>query len=326
MTKILGLSRDETARLVHEGNVSITVVGLGYVGLPLATLFALEGAKVFGCDVDPELVKMVNTGRSRIIEHDVSWLLDAGARTLKNTCPNCGIQLFEHQQEVFCPSCGRLAIIDAYGARLEPRHSEIHRSLISKRVSLQSLLEKVVAAGRLTARTDTASAVTESDVVLVAVGTPLGNGYIPDKSAITAASRATAQGLKVGDLVVVKSTVPPGTTEGEVKPILEEGSGLRCGEDFGLAHMPERIKEGFALYEFKTIPRIVGGVDRRSAEAAASLFSVFPAPIHLVGEPSVSETAKLFENTYRDTNIALANEFAVICLSLIHISEPTRPY
>jgi len=312
LAKILGIPQDETVRLIRKGEVSIAVVGLGYVGLPLATLFALEGARVLGCDVDRELVEMVNAGRSRIIEHDVSWLLDAGARTLRNTCPNCGVQLFKYKQEVFCPSCGRLATLSEYGVRLEPRHSEIHRSLLSKRVSLQSLLEKTVAEGRLTATTDTASAVARSDVVLVAVGTPLLDGH-PDKSAILAASRSIARGLEVGDLVVVKSTVPPGTTMREIKPILEEGSGLSCGGEFGLAHMPERIKEGFALYEFKTIPRIVGGVDRRSGEAAAYLFSVFPAPVHLVGSPSIAETAKLFENTYRDTNIALANELAVIC-------------
>ena len=313
MVKILGNSRDETVRLIHDGKVSIAVVGLGYVGLPLATLFALEGARVFGCEVDPKTVEMVNAGKSRIVEHDVSWLIDAGARTLKNTCPNCGVQLFEHRQEVFCPSCGKLATLDAYGVRLQPRHSEIYKSLMSKQVSFQSLLEKVVSAGKLTATTDTTSAVAESDAILIAVGTPLGEEHIPDKSAIIAASRAIAQGLEKNDLIVLKSTVLPGTTEGVVKPILEEGSGLKCGEDFGLAHMPERIKEGFALYEFKTIPRIVGGVDERSAEAAASLFSVFPAPIHIVGSPSISETAKLFENTYRDTNIALANELAIIC-------------
>ena len=313
MVKILGIPRDETVRLLHEGEVSIAVVGLGYVGLPLATLFALEGARVFGCDVDRELVDMVNAGRSRIVEHDVSWLLDVGAQILKGTCPNCGVQLFKHHEEAFCPSCGRLATLDEYGVRLMPKQSRAQGLLISKKVSLQSMLEKVVAKGNLKATTDTVSAVAQSDVVLITVGTPLQDGHIPDKSAILSATRTIAQGLGEGDLVVVKSTVPPGTTERDVKPILEEGSGLKCGQDFGLAHMPERIKEGFALYEFKTIPRIVGGIDERSAETAASLFNIFPAPVHVVGSPSISETAKLFENTYRDTNIALANELAIIC-------------
>jgi len=325
LVKILGIPREETVGLVHEGKVSIVVVGLGYVGLPLATLFALEGAKVLGCDIDQELVDMVNSGRSRIVEHDISWLVEEGARTLKNTCPDCGVQLFDYEKEVFCPSCGRIATLDEYGVRLTSKLSKIHGSLMSKKVSLQSMLEKTVVSGNLKAMTDTALAVAQSDVILVTVGTPLRDGSIPDKSAILAASKTIGQGLEAGDLVIVKSTVPPGTTERDVKHILEEESNLKCGQDFGLAHMPERIKEGFALYEFKTIPRIVGGVDERSAEAAASLFSVFPAPVHLVGAPSVSETAKLFENTYRDTNIALANELAIICEKIgVDVLEAVR--
>ena len=325
MTKILGIPQDDTVRLVRRGEVTIAVVGLGYVGLPLATLFALEGGRVLGCDIDQELVDMVNAGKSRITEHDISWLVEAGARTLKNTCPNCGVQLFNYEREVFCPSCGSIATLDEYGVRLTSELSKIHGSLMSKRVSLQSMLEKTVVSGNLKAMTDTASAVAQSDVVLVTVGTPLQDGGIPDKSAILAASKTIAQGLEVGDLVIVKSTVPPGTTEGEVKHILEEESNLECGQDFGLAHMPERIKEGFALYEFKTIPRIVGGVDERSAQAAAFLFSVFPAPVHMVDSPSISETAKLFENTYRDTNIALANELAIICEKIgVDVLEAVR--
>jgi UDP-N-acetyl-D-mannosaminuronic acid dehydrogenase len=325
LAKILELSQEKIVELVHDGEVSIAVVGLGYVGLPLATLFALEGARVYGCDVDKELVKMVNAGRSRIIEHDISWLLNEGAKTLTSTCPNCGIQLFKYRNETFCPSCGKIAAVDEYGARLGVEISETHKSLMSKKVSLQSLLEKTVSTGNLTATTDTSSAVSKSDVVLIAVGTPLKDKYLPDKSAIITASQTIAQGLEVGDLVIVKSTVPPGTTEREIEPILENGSGLECGKDFGLAHMPERIKEGFALYEFKTIPRIVGGVDQRSTQAAAALFSVFPAPIYQVGSPSITETAKLFENIYRDTNIALVNELAIICeLMGVDVMEAVR--
>jgi len=313
MVKVLELPQDEVMRSIRNGQVRIAVVGLGYVGLPLATLFAIEGGRILGCDIDQELVDMINKGRSRIVEHDLSWLLDSGAETLDKTCPNCGVQLFSHQQETFCPSCGRLASIEGYRVILSPEISEVHKTLNSNMISLQSLLEKVIDNGNLRATTETASAVAESDVILIAVGTPLREKNMPDKSAILSASRAIAEGLEGGDLVIVKSTVPPGTTEGDIKPILEEGSNLKCGEDFGLAHMPERIKEGYALFEFKTIPRIVGGVDQRSAEAAASVFSIFPAPIHIFDKTAITETAKLFENTYRDMNIALVNELAIIC-------------
>lgn len=313
MVKVLDLPRAEVVRAIKHGKVTIAVVGLGYVGLPLATLFAEEGAQVIGCDINPEVIQLVKAGRAQIVEHDVSWLLQEGAKALDNTCPNCGVRLFSFKSEVFCPSCGRLAAISEYGVSLSDKVAKAHRILVKKRISLEKLIKKVTKEGRLKATTDVSSAAKEADVILICVGTPLKPDKTPDGTALIAACNSVGKGLKRGDLVILKSTVSPGTTEDSVKPILERESGLKAGADFGLAHVPERIKEGHAIFEFRTIPRIAGGIDHRSGEAAASIFSIFPAPVHIFDSPRTTEAAKLFENIYRDVNIALVNEFALIC-------------
>ena len=318
MVKIYRLKQDETVKAVRKGSVTISIVGLGYVGLPLSALFAVEGAKVIGCDIDPKIVKLLNEGKSHIVEHDVASLLNEGAEMINHTCPNCGVRLLKYKDETFCPSCGRLAVVSSYGARLLETAARAHSELIGRRTTLDSLVQRAVEAGRLHATTDTTGAVRESDVTLITVGTPLSERNEPNTAAIIGAGRAIGKGLTKDSLVILKSTVSPGTTEGIVKPILEEESGLKAGSDFGLAHMPERIKEGHALLEFRTIPRIVGGVNRRSGEAAAALFGVFPAPVHVFDSPRVTETSKLFENIYRDVNIALVNELAQVC-ERIHV-------
>lgn len=318
MDKIYGLQHDEIVKAVRSGDVTISIVGLGYVGLPLSALFAAEGAKVIGCDIDPKIVKLLNGGKSHIVEHDVAGLLNEGAEMINHTCPNCGVRLLKYRDETFCPSCGRLAVVSGYGARLLQTAARAHSELVGRRTTLDSLVQRAVKAGRLHATTDTTGAVKKSDITLITVGTPLNERNEPNTAAISEASGAIGKGLKKDALVILKSTVSPGTTEGIVKPILEQESGLRAGSDFGLAHMPERIKEGHALLEFRTIPRIVGGVNQKSGEAAAALFSVFPAPVHVFDSPRVTETSKLFENIYRDVNIALVNELAQIC-EKIHV-------
>lgn len=299
-------------KATQRGKVTIAVVGLGYVGLPLATLLADEGAQVIGCDINPEVIRQVKAGRAHIVEHDVSWLLKEGAKAIDTTCPNCGVRLFSFKSEVFCPSCGRLAVISEYGISLSDKVAKAHKPLVKRRISLESLIKKVIKEGRLRATTDAVSAAKEADVILICVGTPLKPDKTPDNTALISACNSIGKGLKEGDLVILKSTVSPGTTEDVVKPILERESGLRAGADFGLAHVPERIKEGHAIFEFRTIPRIAGGIDHRSVKAAAAVFSIFPAPVHIFESPRITEASKLFENIYRDVNIALVNELALI--------------
>ena len=313
MVKVLDLPKANVVKAIKRWKVTVAVVGLGYVGLPLATLFAEEGAQVIGCDINPEVIRLVKAGRAQIVEHDVSWLLQEGAKALDNTCPNCGVRLFRFKNEAFCPSCGRLAFITEYGIRLSDEVAKAHKMLVKRRISLEKLIKKVTKEGRLRATTDVTSAAKEADVILICVGTPLKPDKTPDNTALISSCNSVGKGLKKGDLVILKSTVSPGTTEDVAKPILERESGLKAGVDFGLAHVPERIKEGHAIFEFRTIPRIAGGIDHRSAEVAASVFSVFPAPVHIFDSPRTTEASKLFENIYRDVNIALVNELALIC-------------
>ncbi len=165
--------------------------------------------------------------------------------------------------------------------------------------------------GRLTATTDGIKASRDSNVKIIAVPTLLrGNGE-PDLSAVESAASSIAMGLKKGDLVILESSVPPGTTRSVLKPILES-SGLKAGKDFGLAYSPERISEGRALRDIvESYPKIVGGIDERSTNVAAVLYSfIAKKGVIKVSSDIVAEFEKLAEGVYRDVNIALANELA----------------
>lgn len=328
MLKILGLPPSEITEQVKRGEVTICIVGLGYVGLPLATLFALEGAKVIGCDKREEVVRRVMSGESPVQEHDVSSILMKGGEMLKANCPNCGVRLIKYSEQVFCPSCGRMVEVSDGKVRLLVGISSAYSELSSQRTPISEALRKALESGRLKATTDTVKAVRESDVIMICVGTPLGEDFRPNYNDLMGACSEIGRGLEKGDLVVLKSTVSPGTTENMVGPLLEKESRLRLGVDFGLANSPERIKEGYALFEFRTVPRNVAGVNKASGEAAAAVFRVFPAEVYVFDSPSVTEAAKLFENIYRDVNIALANELALICerlqLDVMKVIEAAR--
>lgn len=172
--------------------------------------------------------------------------------------------------------------------------------------------------GRLSATTDGKLASAESDVKIIAVPSLLNEDGEPDLSAIRSAAESIASGLKRGDLVILESSVPPGTTRFFLRPILEEGSGLSAGRDFGLAYSPERISEGRALRDIvESYPKVIGGVDERSAEVASALYSaVAKRGVIRVSSDIVAEFEKLAEGVYRDVNIALANELAMLCREL----------
>lgn len=151
------------------------------------------------------------------------------------------------------------------------------------------------------------------DAYFIAVGTPLGAGKRPDLSALQAVAREVGKVLKQGDLVVLRSTVPIGTTRGPVRETLEKVSGLVAGEDFFLAFAPERTVEGKALEELRTLPQVIGGVNRQSANLAADIFSLMTHTIHIVDTLDEAEVVKLINNTYRDVTFAFANEVSLIC-------------
>jgi UDP-N-acetyl-D-mannosaminuronic acid dehydrogenase len=178
---------------------------------------------------------------------------------------------------------------------------------------LDELVSNNVRIGRLRATTDF-SALADNDFVIVNVGTPLGPDYEPIVDDIKAAARAVGEHLQPGHVVILKSTVPPDTTETLVRPILEETSGLRAGVDFGLAFCPERLAEGQAIHELTSIPVVVGAVDERSARACATLWRhALGVDSVIVENPRTAEMVKLADNLWVDLNVALANELAKVC-------------
>ena len=309
---LLEIDTTKTQELVKNREIKISVIGLGYVGLPLATLFADKGCKTLGVDINKKIVDLVEQGKSHIHEIDSSSLIEQGAKMLKEACPNCGVRLYE-LNGTFCPSCGRNAEVTSAGVIMSSR-ADINENKFLKVKTLEDLIEKNTGNGNLRATTSIETGVKEGDILVVTLPTPLKNGK-PDMSYMEIATENIANNLEPGKLVIIKSTVSPGTTEGFVKPILER-SGLIAGKDFLLAYIPERIAEGNALFEFQNIPRVCGGVDKRSAEIAAQTFSILGPRVYETASPSVAEAAKLFENTFRDVNIALANEFALVCEKL----------
>jgi UDP-N-acetyl-D-glucosamine dehydrogenase len=167
-----------------------------------------------------------------------------------------------------------------------------------------------VRAGRYSATQDY-DRLSTCDAIVICVPTPLGPHREPDNSYIHATAREIAPRLRRGQLVVLESTTYPGTTEQELRPLLER-SGLRCGEDFLLAFSPEREDPGRKDFSTRTIPKIVGGVGEASTRAAAALYGVAIERVVPVSGARVAESAKLLENVFRSVNIALVNELKVI--------------
>jgi UDP-N-acetyl-D-glucosamine dehydrogenase len=231
-----------------RGTPVVGVIGLGYVGLPLAVAFAESGARVIGVDLDEGRVAGVRAGRSYVE--------------------------------------------DVTSERLAP----------------------LVAGGHLRATPDTAD-LAAADAIVVCVPTPLGKSKEPDISFIVAAADAVAAILHTGQLVVLESTTYPGTTEEVLVPRFE-ARGLRAGEDFFLAFSPERIDPGNLHYGLRTIPKVVGGLTPACRELATALYARVADTVVPVSGPQTAEMIKLFENTFRSVNIALANEFAIMCRRL----------
>ncbi len=191
-------------------------------------------------------------------------------------------------------------------------------------VPIQEVLREQLACGRFRVTTDAAAALAASEDIVVTVGVPVNQG-VPDTGPLEAAARAIAAGLRPGQLVLVRSTVTPGTTRRLVLPILEE-SGLKAERDFFLAYAPERIAEGRAFEEFENMPTVVAGVGPRSLGRARELLGlVTRAEIVETSSLEVAETAKVLENLSRDVDIALVNEFAAFTKELgVDIFEVIR--
>lgn len=172
-------------------------------------------------------------------------------------------------------------------------------------------LDPLVSAGRLRATTDYA-ALADVDAITICVPTPLTADKGPDPSAVAAAAAGLVPWLKSGQAIVLESTSYPGTTEEVLLPVVEQ-SGLRVGEDLFVAFAPERVNPGDTHFGTRNTPKLVGGVTPACSEVVAELYGTIVDEVHVVSSPRVAEMAKLLENTFRQVNVAFANEMAIVC-------------
>ena len=257
------------SKLLHKienREIIVGVIGLGYVGLPLAVEKAKAGFKTIGFDVQKEKVDLVNTGHNYIGD-----------------------------------------VVD-------------------------SDLKKLVDAGTLSATTDF-SFVKDVDFIAICVPTPLDAHQQPDISFVRASTTEVAKYLTRETMVVLESTTYPGTTEELIKPILEEGSGLKCGKDFYLGFSPERVDPGNLIYKTKNTPKVVGAIGKDATEVIASMYrAVLEGDVYEVSSPAIAEMEKNLENTYRNINIGLVNELTMLCnkmgISMWEVVDAakTKPY
>lgn len=239
--------KETLLKKIADHDIVVGVIGLGYVGLPLAVEKAKAGFKTIGFDVQEEKVALVNKGHNYIGD-----------------------------------------VVD-------------------------SDLKEIVEKGLLSATTDF-SFIKDVDFIAICVPTPLDIHQQPDISYIRTSAENIARHMKKGTMVVLESTTYPGTTEELLKPILENGSGLVCGEDFYLGFSPERVDPGNLIYKTKNTPKVVGAIGDNALEVIAAMYrSVLESDVHMVSSPAIAEMEKILENTYRNINIGLVNELAILC-------------
>ncbi len=251
---------------INKREIIVGVVGLGYVGLPLAVEKAKAGFKTIGFDIQKEKVSMVNKGHNYIGD-----------------------------------------VVD-------------------------SDLEKLVNSQMLSA-TEDFSFIKDVDFIAICVPTPLDPHQQPDISYVKSSTEEIAKYLKKNTMVVLESTTYPGTTEELIKPILEKGSGLKCGEDFYLGFSPERVDPGNLIFKTKNTPKVVGAIGQDATEVIAAMYrAVLEGDVFEVSSPAVAEMEKILENTYRNINIGLVNELTMLCnkmgISMWEVIEAakSKPY
>ena len=197
---------------------------------------------------------------------------------------------------------------------------------------VDSDLKELVEEKMLSATTDFAQ-IAQADFVAICVPTPLDEHQEPDIRFVRDSAMQVAKYLKKGSMVVLESTTYPGTTEELLKPLLENGSGLKCGEDFYLGFSPERVDPGNLIYKTKNTPKVVGAIGKDATEVIAAMYrAVLEGDVKEVSSPAVAEMEKILENTYRNINIGLVNELARLCnkmgISIWEVVDAakTKPY
>lgn len=178
---------------------------------------------------------------------------------------------------------------------------------------IEELLKEALKKRKFSATSNMTDALSKADVIVITVGTPLTHDLRPDFTQLYQALKAVSNQPLKGKLIILRSTVPPETTETIVRKLIKEKTGLEPGRDFYLAYCPERILEGNAIEELESLPEIIGGIDLTSSSIAAELFKLINSEKKtVIVSPRVAELAKLFTNIYRYVNFALANQFALI--------------
>lgn len=259
------MTAEELIQKIEEKSVVVGVLGLGYVGLPLAVAFARNGVRVLGLEKSEEKARRVN-------------------------------------------------VADNYIADVEGEE-----------------LLRVVSNGFLEATADF-SRIKECDAVIICVPTPLDRFKKPDLSYVEGAAKEVGIRMKPGTFVSLESTTFPTTTENILKPILEEESGLTCGEGFFLAYSPERVDPGNKNWKTENTPKVVGAMSDEGLDIAFKLYGTCVTTLHRVSSPRIAEMVKILENTYRLVNISLMNELALLAGKMnINIWEvieaaKTKPY
>lgn len=248
-SELLNTNPDEIPAKVRGGYLTIAEIGLGWMGLPFACLFAEIGARVIGADQNSSLVKQVNSAKAPINEK-----------------------------------------------------------------GLPELLRKVVRTGKLSATTDTADAASKSDMIAITVPTLIDRHRKPDYHHVEEACTEIGKGIRPGSLVLFQSTCGPGVTDRIIRTAIEKGSGMKAGQDFGIAYSPIRAMGGQGLSDLQKYSRAVGAIDKRSADVAIAVLScVVHGKLIRTRDIQTAEASKLFETIYRDVTIALSNEFALFC-------------
>ncbi|MFX1510152.1 MAG: nucleotide sugar dehydrogenase [Promethearchaeota archaeon] len=178
--------------------------------------------------------------------------------------------------------------------------------------NIPELLQEMVKAGKFRATTDGTAAANDSDVIILLVPLLVDEQGQEDYTIIKSAANVAGKGLKKGDLVITSTTMPPGATETVIQPVLEAASGLKAGKDFGLAHSPERLMVGRVVRNLYKFPKVVGGIDEASTEAAAGVYGLFGDVVR-TSSLLAAELVKVAEGTFRDVNIGYANLLAQLC-------------
>jgi nucleotide sugar dehydrogenase len=193
------------------------------------------------------------------------------------------------------------------------RNVNLGQNHVQGEQGLDELIKTNISRGRIEATTDGVEAARRADVMIIIVPAFLDESKKADLRIVTSVAQNISKGLKKDDVVIIETTVPPGTTEDIIRPILEE-SGLKAGVDFGLAHCPERTSSGRAIVDIMgAYPKVVGGVDKKSTDAAVAIYSVInERGVIPVSNSRTAEMVKIAEGLHRDVNIALANELALI--------------